>query len=85
MHISLIIRSFTWFLLLQIAARLEMCGKELLFIKYILKSPSVISFYSISLLIYWSDLQKKAEKGVLIEGGKQVEANSYQRLLPPAS
>jgi hypothetical protein len=48
-----------------------------------LKSPSVISFYSISLLIYWAGLQKDvADKEKLIEGAnklKQVAALVYAR------
>jgi hypothetical protein len=39
------------------------------FDKYTLKSPSVITFYSISLLIYWAGLQKlAADKEKLSEG-----------------
>jgi hypothetical protein len=48
-----------------------------------LKSPSVITFYSISLLIYWEGLQKDvADKERLIEGAnrlKQVATLVYSR------
>jgi hypothetical protein len=48
-----------------------------------LKSPSVITFYSISLLIYWAGLQKDAaDKERLIEGAnrlKQVATSVYSR------
>jgi hypothetical protein len=48
-----------------------------------LKSPSVISFYFFSLLIYWAGLQKDAaDKERLIEGAnklKQVATSVYTR------
>jgi hypothetical protein len=53
------------------------------FDKFHLKSPSVITFYSISLLIYWAGLQKDAaDKERLIEGAnmlKQVATSVYSR------
>jgi hypothetical protein len=53
------------------------------FDKYILKSPSVIIFYSISLLLYWAGLQKLlSDKEKLTEGAqklKQVAAYVYSR------
>jgi glucose dehydrogenase len=53
------------------------------FDKFQLKSPGVITFYSISLLIYWVGLQKDAtDKERLIEGAnrlKQVATLVYSR------
>jgi hypothetical protein len=53
------------------------------FDKIHLKSPSVITFYAISLLIYWAGLQKvPTDKGKLLEGAhklKQVAAMVYSR------
>jgi hypothetical protein len=53
------------------------------FDKYNFKSPSIITFYSISLLIYWASLQKIAtDKEKLLEGAqklKQVVVVVYSR------
>jgi hypothetical protein len=53
------------------------------FDKFHLKSPSVISFYFISLLIYWAGLQKDvSDKEKLLEGAhklKQAAAMVYAR------
>jgi hypothetical protein len=41
---------------------------------YILKSPSVISFFSISLLLYWAGLLKDLpDKDRLIEGAQKMK------------
>jgi hypothetical protein len=42
--------------------------------KFHLKSPSVITFYSISLLIYWAGLQKVAiDKEKLLKGAHKLK------------
>jgi hypothetical protein len=56
---------------------------KITFGKYTLKSPSLITFYSISLLIYWAGLQKlAADKEKMSEGAhkvKQVATSVYSR------
>jgi hypothetical protein len=42
------------------------------FEKHILRSPSEIIFYSVSLLLYWTGLQKEADKDQLAGGAKKL-------------
>jgi hypothetical protein len=42
------------------------------FEKHIFRSPSEIIFYTISLLLYWTGLQKEVDKGQLAEGAKNL-------------
>jgi hypothetical protein len=42
------------------------------FEKHILRSPSEISFFSISLLLYWEGLQEGSDKGCLADGAAKL-------------
>jgi hypothetical protein len=47
------------------------------FEKHILRSPSEISFFSISLMLYWAGLQEGSDKACLADGAAKLASSVF--------